>query len=244
METFSFPLLTLGLIIQWFMSDDKPSTPESPAPYKEPMELVYSQERRKRETAEASDRELVSWARAGDTLAFEALVARKTPAVISIARRIVGDLEDARDVAQMAFLRIWERLGHYDEAYSFNTWLYRITTNLSIDFLRSARSRERAHGATLHLVRQREEASGFQTTRAAEDGELARLFERVSERLSGKQKAAFVLREMEDCDTREIAEILRCGESTVRNHLFNARRILRREIHRLHPGLFGPRRER
>ncbi|HTO87486.1 MAG TPA: RNA polymerase sigma factor [Thermoanaerobaculia bacterium] len=208
------------------------------------MELVYSQERRKREAAEASDRQLVSWARAGDTLAFEALVARKTPAVISIARRIVGNLEDARDVAQMAFLRIWERLEHYDEAYSFNTWLYRITTNLSIDFLRSARSRERAHGATLHLVRQREEASGFQTTRAAEDGELARLFERVSERLSGKQKAAFVLREMEDCDTREIAEILRCGESTVRNHLFNARRILRREIQRLHPGLFRPRRER
>ena len=61
----------------------------------------------------------------------------------------------------------------------------------------------------------------------------------VSHRLSAKQKAAFVLREMQDCDTREIAEILQCGESTVRNHLFNARRILRREIERLHPGLFG-----
>jgi RNA polymerase sigma-70 factor, ECF subfamily len=226
------------------MSDEKPSTPDAPAPYKEPMELVYSEDRRKRQAAEASDRELVSWARGGDALAFEALVARKTPAVISIARRIVGNPEDARDVAQMAFLRIWERLENYDEAFSFNTWLYRITTNLSIDFLRSARSRERAHGATLHLVRQREEASGFQTTRAAEDGEVARLFERVSGRLSGKQKAAFVLREMEDCDTREIAQILRCGESTVRNHLFNARRILRREILRLHPGLFRSRRER
>jgi len=226
------------------MSDEKPSTPDVPAPYKEAMELVYSQDRHRREAAEASDRELVSSARAGDMLAFEALVARKTPAVIPIARRIVGNLEDARDVAQMAFLRIWERLEDYDEAYSFNTWLYRITTNLSIDFLRSARSRERAHGATLHLVRQREETSGLQTARAAEDGELARLFERVSARLSGKQKAAFVLREMEDRDTREIAEILRCAESTVRNHLFNARRILRREIRRLHPGLFRPRRER
>ena len=73
---------------------------------------------------------------------------------------------------------------------------------------------------------------------AAEDGELTRLFEKVSDRLSGKQKAAFVLREMQDCETREIAEILQCGESTVRNHLFNARRILRRELEKLHPGLF------
>ena len=50
-----------------------------------------------------------------------------------------------------------------------------------------------------------------------------------------RMKAAFVLREMEDCETRDIAEILGCGESTVRNHLFNARRILRKEIARLYP---------
>lgn len=221
------------------MADEKPPTPEGQAPYRESMELVYSQSRRRLETAQASDRELAGQARLGDLLAFEALVARKTPAVLAIARRIVGDREDARDIAQMVFLRVWEQLARYDETYSFNTWLYRISTNLSIDFLRSTRSRERAHGATLHIVRQREESSIFETTRAAEEGELARLFERVSHRLSAKQKAAFVLREMQDCDTQEIARILQCGESTVRNHLFNARRILRREIERLHPGLFG-----
>jgi len=203
------------------------------------MELVYSESRRRQETAQAADRELVAEARGGDLLAFEALVARKTPAVLAVARRVVGNSEDARDVAQMVFLRVWEQLDRYDPTWSFNTWLYRIATNLAIDFLRSSRSRERAHGATLHLVRQREESTSLETTRAAEDGELERLFERVSHRLSAKQKAAFVLREMQDCDTREIAQILECGESTVRNHLFNARRILRREIEKLHPGLFG-----
>ena len=201
------------------------------------MELVYSENRRRQETAQAADRELVAEARGGDLLAFEALVARKTPAVLAVARRVVGNPEDARDVAQMVFLRVWEQLDRYDATWSFNTWLYRIATNLAIDFLRSSRSRERAHGATLHLVRQREESTSLETTRAAEDGELERLFERVSHRLSAKQKAAFVLREMEDRDTKEIAEILNCGESTVRNHLFNARRILRREIARLYPGL-------
>ena len=203
------------------------------------MELVYSERERRLEAARAADRELAAQARQGDMTAFETLVARKTPVVIAIARRIVGDGEDARDVAQMVFLRVWEQLARYDETWSFNTWLYRITTNLSIDFLRSSRSRERAHTATLHLVRQREESSALETTRAAEDRELTRLFDQVSGRLSGKQKAAFVLREMQDCETREIAEILQCGESTVRNHLFNARRILRREIERLYPGLFA-----
>jgi RNA polymerase sigma-70 factor (ECF subfamily) len=170
-----------------------------------------------------------------------ALVVRKTSAVVSVARRIVGDGEDARDVAQLVFLRVWEQIGRYDEKYSFNTWLYRIATNLSIDFLRSSRSRERAHGATLHLVRLREADTLSQTTNGLENGELARLFQTVASRLTGKQKAVFVLKEMEDRDTKEIAQILKCGESTVRNHLFNARRILRREIAKISPGLLARR---
>jgi len=199
------------------------------------MELVYSQSRERQVSAELPDRDLAIRARGGEMVAFETLVTRKTTAVVSLARRIVGNTEDARDVAQMVFLRVWNEIHRYDEKYSFNTWLYRIATNLSIDFLRSSRSRERAHGATLHIVREREESSASDATRNAEDAELARLFETVSSRLSEKQKAAFVLREMQDCETKEIAEILGCGESTVRNHLFNARRILRKEIGRLFP---------
>jgi len=199
------------------------------------MELVYSQSRDRQVSAELPDRDLAIRARCGEMVAFETLVTRKTTAVVSLARRIVGNTEDARDVAQMVFLRVWNEIHRYDEKYSFNTWLYRIATNLSIDFLRSSRSRERAHGATLHIVREREESSASDATRNAEDAELARLFETVSSRLSEKQKAAFVLREMQDCETKEIAEILGCGESTVRNHLFNARRILRKEIGRLFP---------
>jgi RNA polymerase sigma-70 factor (ECF subfamily) len=199
------------------------------------MELVYSQRQERQELAALPDRDLAVRARGGDMLSFEALVTRKTPVVVSLARRIVGGVEDARDVAQMVFLRVWNELHRYDERFSLNTWLYRIATNLSIDFLRSARSRERAHGATLHLIREREESTAADATRTAEDAELARLFEAVSGRLSEKQKAVFVLKEMEDCDTRDIAAILGCGESTVRNHLFNARRILRREMARLYP---------
>jgi RNA polymerase sigma-70 factor (ECF subfamily) len=220
------------------MKEKDPPTPDDPHPYKQLMELVYSADRRREETRELSDQELALAARAGDALAFETLVVRKTPAVVAVARRILGDREDARDVAQMVFLRVWEQLDRYDETYSFNTWLYRISTNLAIDFFRSSRSRDKAHVGSLQIVRRREAATGAETTRATEDGQVTRLFDRVSGRLSGKQKAAFVLREMEDRDTSEIAEILHCGESTVRNHLFNARRILRREIEKIYPGFF------
>lgn len=218
------------------MRRQKPPTDEDRSPYNHAMELVYSESRRRQDADGLSDRDLALAARGGDLLAFEALVIRKTPAVVSVARRIVADAEDARDVAQMVFLRVWEQLERYDQRYSFNTWLYRISTNLAIDFLRSSRSRQRAHGATLHVVRLRQEATSSETTRAAEDRDISQLFQRASERLTGKQKAAFVLREMEDYDTSEIASILGCGESTVRNHLFNARRILRREIEKIYPG--------
>ncbi|MGH9440729.1 MAG: RNA polymerase sigma factor [Thermoanaerobaculia bacterium] len=201
------------------------------------MELVYSRQREEKKAAETDDRELALRARAGDSVAFETLVVRKTPAVVSVARRILGDAEEARDVAQLVFLRVWDSLARYDEKYSFNTWLYRIATNLSIDFLRANRSRERAHGATLHLVRRREAAIEEEATLSLEAAQVAQLFETVSSGLSEKQKAAFVLRELEDLDSAEVARVLGCRESTVRNHLFNARKALQKRLRKDFPSL-------
>jgi RNA polymerase sigma-70 factor (ECF subfamily) len=202
------------------------------------MELVYSRALEQQKTAEVDDRALAIRARSGDAIAFETLVLRKTPIVVSVARRIIGDAEEARDVAQLVFLRVWDSLSRYDEKYSFNTWLYRIATNLSIDFLRANRSRERAHGATLHLVRGREAALEEEATLALESSQIAELFQKVSSDLSEKQKAAFVLREIEGLESKDVAEILGCGESTVRNHLFNARKALQKKLRREFPSLF------
>ena len=203
------------------------------------MELVYSRQREEKKAVEVDDRELAIRARGGDAVAFETLVLRKTPAVVSVARRIVGDAEEARDVAQLVFLRVWDSLSRYDEKYSFNTWLYRIATNLSIDFLRANRSREKAHGATLHLVQRREAAIEEEATLSLEVGQVTRLFEEVSSGLSEKQKAAFVLRELEDMDSSEVARVLGCRESTVRNHLFNARKALQARLRKDFPSLLN-----
>jgi RNA polymerase sigma-70 factor (ECF subfamily) len=201
------------------------------------LELIYSRQREEKKAVEIDDRELAVRARGGDAVAFETLVLRKTPAVVSVARRIIGDAEEARDVAQLVFLRVWDSLSRYDEKYSFNTWLYRIATNLSIDFLRANRSREKAHSATLHLVQRREAAIEEEATLALETSQIAQLFETVSSELSEKQKAAFVLRELEDLDSSEVARVLGCRESTVRNHLFNARKALQARLRRDFPAL-------
>ncbi len=85
----------------------------------------------------AEDQELVRKAAGGDERAFEALVRRKRERVFWIANRIVGNEEDAREIAQSVFIRLWKVLPKYDPAQSFDTWLYRITVNLAIDQYRS-----------------------------------------------------------------------------------------------------------
>ncbi len=190
-----------------------------------------------------TDSELALRARGGEAAAFDELVVRKMAKVVSVARRILGDEEDAKDIAQLAFIRVWENIGKYSETFSFNTWLYRIVTNLAIDFLRSRGTRERTAQGFLHVVRHREEQEGSGAMRELERQEVERILDRIAGVLTERQRAVFVLKEVEELDTREIATILDCGESTVRNHLFNARRILRQELLRLYPeyaSRFGP----
>src|SRR5258708_21202306 len=104
------------------MKEKEPPRGNDPQPYKQLMELVYSADRRREETRELSDQKLALAARAGDAVAFETLVVRKTAAVVAVARRILGDREDPRDVAQMVFLPGWEQPDPYDGDQSFNTW--------------------------------------------------------------------------------------------------------------------------
>src|SRR5437870_9539907 len=80
-----------------------------------------------------SDAELARLAAAGDEGAFEALIRRKRERVYWTAYRIIGDEDEAREIAQATFIRLWKVLGKYRPDQSFDTWLYRITTNLAID---------------------------------------------------------------------------------------------------------------
>ena len=150
------------------------------------------------------------------------------------AARILGDDEEARDIAQVAFIRAWENLAKYDPAWSFSTWLYRIATNLAIDVLRSRDSRDRTHQTHLRLVGDSEAPTA---PREVAEGEVQRIFGELAERLTPAQRAAFVLREVEGLSTAEVAQSMGCTEATVRNHVFQASAVLRRELTVALPGV-------
>src|SRR5688572_11916636 len=82
-------------------------------------------------SVEPDDRQLVQTIRAGDTDAFETLVRRKTTKVYALCYRVIGNAEDAKDISQLVFLKLWENLEKYDPQYAFDTWLYRMVTNVA-----------------------------------------------------------------------------------------------------------------
>ena len=181
------------------------------------------------------ERHLAALAKAGDEDAFAELVRGRTDSVVAFLRRMLGDTEDARDVAQLTFLRVWENLPRYDPSYAFSTWLFRIAGNLAIDALRSRGTRARTLAESFRVVKGGLLAAQPEAPLRLSQEEVRRVFEACATVLSEKQRLVFVLRELEERDSREVAEIVGCRESTVRNHLFQARRLLREELKRRFP---------
>src|SRR5688572_27856967 len=136
------------------------------------------------EPAQPDDRLLVETIRGGDAEAFEQLVRRKTSKVYSLCYRIIGNAEDAKDISQLVFLKLWENLEKYDSRYAFDTWLYRMVTNVAIDFLRNKQSRDNAVHSNLRLVKT---AADAEQTVTVQRKEVESVFNPVSSVLSPKQ---------------------------------------------------------
>ncbi|MEM9290239.1 MAG: RNA polymerase sigma factor [Acidobacteriota bacterium] len=200
--------------------------------------LAYSRRDSQQRLAEASDRDLLAALQQDEESALDLLIQRKTEALSHAVYRILGDAEETKDVVQMAFVRIWENRQRYDGRYSPNTWIYRIATNLAIDHLRSRRTRERSQEPVRYHLRQVSSESPTGPGRLAER-EVMAIFQDLAEELTERQRTIFVLREIEGRSSAEVSEILGCRKSTVRNHLFNARKILRRAVLHRYPEYAG-----
>ncbi|MCZ6507208.1 MAG: RNA polymerase sigma factor [Acidobacteria bacterium] len=196
--------------------------------------LVHSATKERARFSELEDRELLLALADGEEAALDELIDRKSAPLLQLVWRVVGDREDARDIVQLTFLRAWQHRERYDPRFSPNTWLYRIATNLGIDLLRSRmaknRRREPVRSHFVRLADLRRSSVG-----ELEDREVTSILHELADALSERQRAVFVLREVEGLPSAEVAEILGCQASTVRNHLFSARKILRRELVRRYP---------
>jgi RNA polymerase sigma-70 factor (ECF subfamily) len=180
-----------------------------------------------------SDAELVRRTLAGQHDPFAALVARYEKRAFWVAFHVVGRVEDARDVTQDAFVRLFRSLSKYDFARSFYTWFYRIVMNLAIDHLRKLRSG--AAGTlddVLAAVPDSRESAPLPMEREEENS----LVWQTLSRLDAKFRAVLVLRDIHGLSCREIAPILRITHATARWRLHRGRQMFREHWERLGGG--------
>ena len=196
--------------------------------------LVYSSSQQQDHWDMESDSDIMEAVQKGNEVAFDELIRRKTVPLLQAVTRITRDREEARDIVQVVFLRVWEKRRRYDPHWSPNTWIFRIAVNLAIDQVRWRRTREQALrplGTHLRTVGGR----GKKTFADLEDREVTDILERLSTGLTEKQRLVFLLAGVDGMSSDEVAKILGCKASTVRNHLFAARKHLRRELVRQYP---------
>jgi len=176
-----------------------------------------------------SDADLVRRSLAGDQDAFRLLVERYQQRAYWVARGMLGNDEDARDVAQEAFIRVHRSLGRFDTSLRFYTWLYQIVVNLCIDSLRKNAKRR---GVSIDVVAEpgREESASA----GLEGLELKQRVGLVLDALPPKYKAIMVLSDLQGVGAKEIAEITGVTHATVRWRHHRARKLFRQEWERLY----------
>ena len=172
-----------------------------------------------------SDAELVRQSIDGQHDAFAALVARYQKRAFWIAFHVVGRVEDARDISQEAFVRLYRSLERYDYARSFYTWFYRIVMNLAIDQLRKHKS-ARASSLDDLVVPLADEREG-EATAPMERAEENEHVWQVLDKLDTKFRAVLVMRDIHGLSCREIAPILKVTHATARWRLHRGRQMFR-----------------
>jgi RNA polymerase sigma-70 factor (ECF subfamily) len=186
---------------------------------------------------QSTDRELIVRAQQGDAAAFEALVHRYDRNVLAIAASYANDPDDAKDIYQDVFLRVYRSLNQFQFRSEFSTWLYRITTNVCLTY----RTRKQARSfASLEEVDILDEPDGdwrsktISPERQAQSAEISRHIERAMQHLSPQQRMVFTLKHFEGYKLAEIASMMECAEGTVKRYLFTATEKLRQRLERLY----------
>lgn len=190
------------------------------------------------EDSQPEDAELVERAQDGDREAFGQLVKRYQEKVYSICYGKVKDEQDAMDVTQDVFVKVFRYLENFEQESSFYTWLYRITVNTSIDFLRkqsrkaqvdyddSIKSEEDVEGNELLMPSR----LGVNPDEAFGRKELRQKMLEALESLSEKHRTILNLREVEGLSYKEMAEVLDISKGTVMSRLYHARQYFQEAL--------------
>ena len=163
------------------------------------------------------DGELIGRILSGDVAAFGTLVDRYQKVVYNTALRFLQDSDEAEDVAQSVFVKVYEHLDTYDHRLKFFSWLYRIAVNESLNHLRQRKPMERMT----------DQVSVADAQDDAERADTARRIKEAIRMLSPDHQALIVLRHYEDLGYDQIAAVLAISEKKVKSRLFTARQVLK-----------------
>jgi RNA polymerase sigma-70 factor (ECF subfamily) len=185
---------------------------------------------------EISDEALCERVARHDEGAFDALVLRYQQRAYRLAWSMLRDAEEARDLSQEAFIRLYLTAGSFRGRSRFSTWFYRILVNLCLDHRRRRRgwqqllaTSERDDDPVESLV-ERQPAPEVDPVDALDRARIMKQLWAAVEDLSPQQRAAILLQVQEEMPTAEIASVLRCSEATVRVHLHRALTALRKTM--------------
>jgi RNA polymerase sigma-70 factor, ECF subfamily len=191
--------------------------------------------------AKTEERIVVEQAQAGSRPAFEELVRRYDRDVLRLALSLMKRTEDARDVYQEAFLKVFRNLHRFRFECSFYTWLYRIVTNVCLDHLRRRQARPEDQAPESHssqfedagadfFERQREHRATLDPERSLLGLEIKMRLAAAMQRLSPRERIVFEMKHYQGLKLRAIGDVLGTSEETVKNSLFRATRKLRSEL--------------
>lgn len=169
----------------------------------------------------------------GDSAAFEAIVRRYERVLFSVARRMLGNYEDALDATQNAFVRAFQGLDTYDPSRRFFSWIYRIAVNECLNARRGRRPDD-------PLPADLEAQAGDNPFKEVQNAELSGVIDSALVRLSEDQRLVVVLRYFAELSYSEISEAVGVPEKTVKSRLFEARHRLG-DLLRLEPGGYDER---
>jgi len=165
--------------------------------------------------------EVIEKAIAGDGLAFRLLVEKHQGLVYSLSTRFLNSRGDAEDITQEVFIRLWKHLPSYRPEVKLSTWLYKITTNLCLDVLKSRRWKHGLHSRSVDPYDSLEEP--MRADQQLLSDELNAIILKMAEGLTPKQKAVFVLRDLEGLEVEEVCGILSMSAGNVKSNLYYAR---------------------
>lgn len=181
-----------------------------------------------------TEEELIVKAQQGDEDAFAQLLDIHQGKVYGLTLRLTGSPEDAMELTQEAFFNAWRGLPSFKRDSKFSTWLYRLATNVTIDFLRKEKRRRSLPLSPLSMDEDDDQRildipdHRFTPQSEAERRELQEAVHRGLEKLSDEHRQVLVLRELNGLSYGEIAQVLQIEEGTVKSRISRARLALRK----------------